>query len=94
MKITLIFFYLIQICYIVIHSHKYFFLFYHRKRRDASREEADESVLRELRNFKANFHDIYKSDSNWCGLRLSCELSAKAGSALDEDEKMIISFFK
>ncbi|XP_063585917.1 uncharacterized protein LOC134763284 [Penaeus indicus] len=42
----------------------------------------------------ADFEKIYASDSNWCGLRLTCELAAKAGAPLTEEEKMMLSFFR
>ena len=54
----------------------------------------DDFDTRENEVYRTNFHDIYESDSNWCGLRLTCELAAKAGSILDKDEKMILSYFK
>ncbi|XP_042873531.1 uncharacterized protein LOC122254099, partial [Penaeus japonicus] len=38
--------------------------------------------------------DLRLPDSNWCGLRLTCELAAKAGAPLSEEEKMMLSFFK
>ncbi|CAL4068640.1 unnamed protein product [Meganyctiphanes norvegica] len=37
---------------------------------------------------------VYAADTNWCGLRLTCELAAKAGRVLDEDERLMLSFFR
>ncbi|XP_071524451.1 uncharacterized protein [Panulirus ornatus] len=42
----------------------------------------------------ASFDKIFNSDPNWCSLRLTCELAAKAGAPLDEEEKMLLSYFR
>ncbi|KAF2356151.1 hypothetical protein FHG87_013094 [Trinorchestia longiramus] len=41
-----------------------------------------------------NFTALYALDVNWCALRLACELSARAASALTDDEKHLMMYFR
>lgn len=41
-----------------------------------------------------NLARVYENDGKWCGLKLTCELAARAGEQLDQEEKMILSFFR
>nr|XP_053641414.1 uncharacterized protein LOC128695048 [Cherax quadricarinatus] len=43
---------------------------------------------------EADFERIFAQDSDWCSLRLTCELAAKAGSPLDPQERRLLAYFK
>ncbi|XP_066950647.1 uncharacterized protein [Macrobrachium rosenbergii] len=62
-----------------------------RRKRDLRSIVADNQDDPQLAN---EFERIYASDNNWCGLRLTCELAAKAGAPLDDEERMMLSYFK
>ncbi|XP_068209647.1 uncharacterized protein [Palaemon carinicauda] len=62
-----------------------------RRKRDLSNILADNQDDPQLAD---EFARIYASDNNWCGLRLTCELAAKAGAPLDEEERMMLSYFR
>ncbi|XP_045606029.1 uncharacterized protein [Procambarus clarkii] len=66
-------------------------LFAGRRKRDLS---SVVSGARDDPDLESDMERIFAKDNDWCSLRLTCELAAKAGNPLDDKEKLLLSYFK
>ena len=48
----------------------------------------------DFEDYPTDFSALYALDSNWCALRLSCELSARASNTLSYDERNLMKYFR